>query len=168
MEAAGVRRLVFSSTAAVYGTPDLVPVSEDSPMRPENPYGRSKYMLEQILADRETAWGLNSACLRYFNAAGAHPSGEIGERHDPESHLIPIVLQVAAGQRAFVTVNGDDYATPDGTCVRDYIHVCDLAEAHTLALCHLLKIGEHGLQPGKRARVFDKQSDRCVSPRHRP
>jgi len=134
MNAAEVKRLVFSSTAAVYGTPETVPIREDSPLRPQNPYGRSKLMLEEILADCERAWGLKSACLRYFNAAGAHPSGTIGERHNPESHLIPIILQVALGQREFITIYGDDYETPDGTCIRDYIHVCDLAAAHTLAL----------------------------------
>jgi len=139
MEKAGVDRLVFSSTAAVYGTPDTVPIAETAPLHPENPYGRSKLMLENILADCEQAWGLKSACLRYFNAAGAHPFAGIGERHNPESHLIPIILQVALGQREFITVNGDDYATPDGTCIRDYIHVCDLATAHTLALTELLQ-----------------------------
>jgi UDP-glucose 4-epimerase len=138
MEKAGVKRLVFSSTAAVYGTPDTVPIAETASLHPENPYGRSKLMLENILADCDQAWGLKSACLRYFNAAGAHPSAGIGERHNPESHLIPIILQVALGQREFITVNGDDYATPDGTCIRDYIHVCDLAVAHTLALNELL------------------------------
>ena len=137
MNAAEVKRLVFSSTAAVYGTPETVPIREDSPLRPENPYGRSKLMLEEILADCERAWGLHSACLRYFNAAGAHPSGTIGERHNPESHLIPIILQVALIQREFITIYGDDYETPDGTCIRDYIHVCDLATAHTLALDQL-------------------------------
>jgi UDP-glucose 4-epimerase len=139
MERAGVNRLVFSSTAAVYGTPSMVPIDEDSPLKPENPYGRSKLVLENILADCEKAWGLKSASLRYFNAAGAHPAAGIGERHDPESHLIPIILQVASGKREFITVNGNDYDTPDGTCVRDYIHVCDLASAHTLALEELLK-----------------------------
>ena len=134
----GVKRFVFSSTAAVYGTPDSVPIIEDAQQHPENPYGQSKLMVEQILADCDRAWGLSSAVLRYFNAAGAHPSGEIGEAHEPESHLIPIVLQVALGERSHITVNGDDYATPDGTCVRDYIHVCDLASAHTLALKALL------------------------------
>lgn len=138
MESSGVKRFVFSSTAAVYGTPDVVPIVEDSPLKPENPYGHSKLMIEQVLADCDTAWGLKIACLRYFNAAGAHPSGEIGERHNPESHLIPIILQVASGQREFITVNGNDYTTPDGTCVRDYVHVCDLASAHSLALAALL------------------------------
>lgn len=138
MEKSGVKRFVFSSTAAVYGTPATIPIPEDAPLRPENPYGRSKLMVEEILTDCERAWGLRSARLRYFNAAGAHPSGEIGEAHDPESHLIPIILQVALGKRDAVTVNGEDYPTPDGTCVRDYIHVCDLAAAHTLALEALL------------------------------
>lgn len=139
MEKAGVKRLVFSSTAAVYGTPDTVPIAESAPLHPENPYGRSKLMLENILADCEQAWGIRSARLRYFNAAGAHPTDGIGERHNPESHLIPIILQVALGRCEFITVNGDDYDTPDGTCIRDYIHVCDLAEAHSLALEQLLK-----------------------------
>ncbi len=142
MEKAGVKRLVFSSTAAVYGTPSVVPIAESANLQPENPYGRSKLMLENVLTDCELAWGLKSACLRYFNAAGAHPSAEIGERHNPESHLIPIVLQVALGQREYVTVNGDDYATPDGTCIRDYIHVCDLVAAHSLALAKLMHEGE--------------------------
>jgi UDP-glucose 4-epimerase len=139
MEKAGVTRLVFSSTAAVYGTPDMVPIPEIAPLKPENPYGRSKLMVEDILADCQGAWGLDSARLRYFNAAGAHPSGETGEAHKPESHLIPLILQVALGQREFITINGDDYDTPDGTCVRDFIHVCDLASAHTLALEALLQ-----------------------------
>ncbi len=134
MAEAGVRRFVFSSTAAVYGTPAAVPIAEDAPLRPENPYGRTKLMVEQMLADCRRAWGLSYASLRYFNAAGAHASGEIGEAHEPESHLIPIVLQAALGKRETVTINGEDYDTPDGTCIRDFIHVCDLAEAHTLAL----------------------------------
>lgn len=134
MEEAQVRNFVFSSTAAVYGTPETVPISEDAPLRPENPYGRSKLMVEEILADCERAWGLKSAWLRYFNAAGAHPDGGIGEAHEPESHLIPLILQVALGKRDAISINGDDYDTPDGTCIRDYIHVCDLASAHTLAL----------------------------------
>lgn len=142
MQAAGVRRFVFSSTAAVYGTSSSVPISETSTLHPENPYGHSKLMIEQVLADCEPAWGLKSARLRYFNAAGAHPAGTIGEAHDPESHLIPIILQVALGKRESVTVNGDDYPTPDGTCIRDYIHVCDLATAHTLSLRALLDGGE--------------------------
>lgn len=138
MRDAGVTRFVFSSTAAVYGTPETVPISEDAPLHPENPYGHSKLMIEQVLADCERAWGLRSARLRYFNAAGAQPDRSIGEAHDPESHLIPIILQVALGKREVITVNGDDYPTPDGTCIRDYIHVRDLASAHTLALRALL------------------------------
>lgn len=139
MKKAGVNKFVFSSTAAVYGTPDTVPIYENALLHPENPYGRSKLMVEEILADCEIAWGLQSARLRYFNAAGAHPSGDIGEAHNPESHLIPIILQVALGQRDFININGVDYDTPDNTCVRDYIHVCDLASAHTLALKTLLQ-----------------------------
>ncbi len=138
MRDAGVTRFVFSSTAAVYGTPDTVPICEDAPLHPENPYGHSKLMIEQVLADCERAWSLRSARLRYFNAAGAHPDRRIGEAHDPESHLIPIILQVALGKREVITINGEDYPTPDGTCTRDYIHVCDLASAHTLALRALL------------------------------
>ncbi len=134
MAEAGVRRFVFSSTAAVYGTPSAVPIPEDAPLHPENPYGRTKLMVEQMLEDCRRAWGLGYASLRYFNAAGAHLSGEIGEAHEPESHLIPIVLDVALGRREAVTINGEDYDTPDGTCIRDFIHVCDLSEAHTLAL----------------------------------
>jgi UDP-glucose 4-epimerase len=134
MAEAGVRRFVFSSTAAVYGTPEAIPIAEDAPLHPENPYGRTKLMVEQMLADCRRAWGLSYACLRYFNAAGAHESAEIGEAHEPESHLIPIVLQAALGRRESLTINGEDYDTPDGTCIRDFIHVCDLTEAHTLAL----------------------------------
>ncbi|CAH2029926.1 UDP-glucose 4-epimerase GalE [Trichlorobacter ammonificans] len=142
MQEAGVTRFVFSSTAAVYGTPSEIPLTESAELRPENPYGRSKLMVEQILADCAHAWGLRSACLRYFNAAGAHPTAGIGEAHHPESHLIPIVLQTALGMRDSVSINGDDYPTPDGTCIRDYIHVCDLAAAHTLALRYLLDGGD--------------------------
>ena len=142
MRATRIDRLVFSSTCAVYGIPDSVPIPEENPRRPINPYGRSKHMIEQILADYRNAYGLQSVCLRYFNAAGADPDGEIGEAHDPEPHLIPLVLDAAAGKRAHVTVFGDDYPTRDGTCVRDYIHVSDLAEAHVLAARHLLSGGE--------------------------
>jgi UDP-glucose 4-epimerase len=138
MERAGVRKFILSSTAAVFGSPDRIPIPEEAPLRPENPYGRSKLMVEEILADCEKSWGLKYISLRYFNAAGAHPSCEIGEVHDPESHLIPVILQVALGKRDVITINGDDYDTPDGTCIRDYIHVCDLAAAHTLAIDELL------------------------------
>lgn len=139
MQDAGVKRFVFSSTAAVYGTPSEVPITESADLHPENPYGHSKSMIERVLADCDQAWGLKSACLRYFNAAGALPSSEIGEAHHPESHLIPLILQVALGRRDSICINGTDYDTPDGTCIRDYIHVCDLASAHTLALEALLR-----------------------------
>jgi UDP-glucose 4-epimerase len=132
MRAAGVARIVFSSTAAVYGEPAKQPIEEDDATAPSNPYGESKLAFERALAWYGQAYGLRSASLRYFNAAGA--SARCGERHDPETHLIPIVLQAAAGRRAGVTVYGDDYPTRDGTCLRDYVHVLDLAEAHALAL----------------------------------
>lgn len=131
---AEVRFFVLSSTAAVYGEPEKVPIAEGDRELPTNPYGRSKLFVEKILADLRTAHGLESVSLRYFNAAGADPSGEIGEDHRPESHLIPLVLQAAAGIRESIAVFGDDYDTPDGTCIRDYIHVNDLAAAHVLAL----------------------------------
>jgi len=130
----GINKLIFSSSCATYGVPDTVPIREDHPQRPINPYGASKLMIERMLRDFDVAHGLQSISLRYFNAAGADPDGEIGELHDPETHLIPLVLDVAAGSRPYVTVFGDDYDTPDGTCVRDYIHVTDLADAHVLAL----------------------------------
>ena len=132
MHAAGVARIVFSSTAAVYGEPAKQPIEEDDPTAPSNPYGESKLAFERALAWYGGAYGLRSVALRYFNAAGA--SARAGERHDPETHLIPIVLQAAAGRRGAVTIYGDDYATRDGTCLRDYVHVLDLAEAHALAL----------------------------------
>jgi UDP-arabinose 4-epimerase len=130
----GIETLIFSSTCATYGIPCQVPISEDHPQRPINPYGMSKLMIEQILRDFDHAHGLRSISLRYFNAAGADPHGEIGESHDPETHLIPLVLDAAVGFRPVITVFGDDYDTPDGTCIRDYIHVSDLADAHILAL----------------------------------
>jgi UDP-glucose 4-epimerase len=137
MREAGVSRIVFSSTTATYGVPQRVPITEDTPQQPINPYGFSKLAVERALADYATAYGLAYAALRYFNAAGASPDGDLGEDHQPETHLIPIVLQVALGQREHVTVFGDDYPTPDGTCIRDYVHIDDLAAAHTLALDHL-------------------------------
>lgn len=137
----GVRRLVFSSSAAIFGEPEAVPIVEAHPRRPVNPYGRTKWMVEQILADYDRAYGLRSVSLRYFNAAGAHPEGLLGERHEPESHLIPIVLQAAAGLREHVQVLGRAYPTPDGTCIRDYVHVQDLCAAHGLALQTLLDGG---------------------------
>ncbi len=134
MKAAGVGKIVFSSTCATYGVPERSPIREDCPQRPINPYGRSKLAVEWLLADWCAAYGLGYAALRYFNAAGASPSGLIGEDHDPETHLIPLVLQVALGQRPHLAIFGEDYPTPDGSCIRDYIHVDDLAEAHILAL----------------------------------
>lgn len=134
MRGCGVNRLVFSSTAAVYGLPDRVPITEDTATNPINPYGRAKLGVEQVLADYAAAYGLGYAALRYFNAAGASPDGDLGEDHDPETHLIPIILRAALGLRDGVEVFGTDYPTPDGTCVRDYVHVEDLAEAHLLAL----------------------------------
>lgn len=136
-----VSRFLFSSTAAVYGYPDQIPVQGSAVKNPMSPYGRSKWMIEQVLGDLDTAYGLRSMALRYFNAAGADPDGELGERHDPEAHLIPLALQVARGRKECLDTYGDDYATPDGTCVRDYIHVMDLCEVHLLALSHLLAGG---------------------------
>ena len=130
----GIDKFIFSSTCATYGIPETVPISEDHPQRPINPYGASKLMIERMLQDFDVAHGLRSISLRYFNAAGADPDGEIGEAHDPETHLIPLVLDAAAGKRSAITIFGDDYETPDGTCIRDYIHVADLADAHVLAL----------------------------------
>lgn len=132
-----IDKLVFSSTAATYGLPKQVPITEDEPNQPINPYGRSKLMVEQMLFDFAAAHGLQSAIMRYFNAAGASPDGEIGEAHDPETHLIPLALDAVAGKGPPLTVFGEDYPTPDGTCIRDYIHVGDLADAHVLALDRL-------------------------------
>ncbi|MCG0287620.1 MULTISPECIES: UDP-glucose 4-epimerase GalE [Streptomyces] len=132
MRDAGVRTLVFSSTAATYGEPDQVPITEDLPTAPTNPYGASKLAVDHMISGECAAHGLAAVSLRYFNVAGAY--GAYGERHDPESHLIPLVLQVAQGRREAISVFGEDYPTPDGTCVRDYIHVADLADAHLLAL----------------------------------
>jgi UDP-glucose 4-epimerase len=134
----GVMRLVFSSTAAVFGEPQRTPIDEQHRLAPINPYGWSKLMVEQMLQDWRRAYGFESVCLRYFNAAGADPGGELGERHEPETHLIPLVLQAASGRRPHITVFGDDYDTPDGTCIRDYVHVADLCSAHLLALRRLL------------------------------
>jgi UDP-glucose 4-epimerase len=139
MRAASVQRLIFSSTAATFGEPHYTPIDERHPQAPINPYGRSKLMIEQVLEDYDRAYGLKSVCLRYFNAAGADPQGELGERHDPETHLIPLVLQAASGRRADIAVFGRDYDTPDGTCIRDYIHINDLCQAHWLALQSLMK-----------------------------
>lgn len=141
----GVNRFIFSSTAAVFGEPAYVPIDEAHPQQPINPYGRTKWMVEQALADYDRAYGLKSVALRYFNAAGAHPEALLGERHDPETHLIPLVLQVASGRRDAIQVFGQDYDTPDGTCIRDYIHIMDLAEAHWLALVRLMGGGPSGV-----------------------
>jgi len=135
----GVNHFVFSSTAAIFGEPEYSPIDESHPQQPINPYGRSKLMVEQILEDYDTAYGLKSVALRYFNAAGADPDGELGERHNPETHLIPLVLQAASGRRDSISVFGNDYETTDGTCVRDYIHINDLCDAHMLALSKLQK-----------------------------
>jgi UDP-glucose 4-epimerase len=139
MMAASVKNIIFSSTCATYGIPKVVPVDENHPQHPINSYGMSKLMVEQILADFAKAYGLNSVIFRYFNAAGAHPSGLLGEDHDPETHLIPLVLMTALGLRDSVSIFGTDYPTPDGSCIRDYIHVGDLAHAHVLGLEYLLK-----------------------------
>lgn len=138
----GIGQFIFSSTCATYGIPQVSPIPETHPQDPVNPYGASKLMIERMLRDFDLAHGLRSIALRYFNAAGADPDGEIGEVHDPETHLIPLVLDAAAGRRPWVTVFGDDYETPDGTCIRDYIHVTDLAQAHVLAL-QALESGVH-------------------------
>lgn len=137
---AGVRRFVFSSSCATYGEPDAVPISEDQPQRPANPYGWSKLIIEQVLSSYDRAYEMKFVSLRYFNAAGAH--GGFGEHHDPEPHLIPRVLSVAAGALPHVEVYGTDYPTPDGTAIRDYIHIADLAQAHVLALAHLRAGGD--------------------------
>jgi UDP-glucose-4-epimerase GalE len=136
-----VRAFVFSSTCAVYGAPERLPIVEETPKNPINPYGASKLMVERILADYDAAYGLRHAALRYFNAAGADPSGQIGERRDVETHLVPLVLDAVLGRRPALSILGDDYPTRDGTAVRDYIHVSDLAEAHVRALRHLLDGG---------------------------
>jgi UDP-arabinose 4-epimerase len=139
---AGVRHFVFSSTCAVYGTPERIPITEQTPREPINPYGATKLAFENALEAYDRAYGIRSARLRYFNAAGADDSGEIGELHDPETHLIPLALSATSPDGSELQVFGDDYPTPDGTCLRDYIHVNDLADAHVRALQHLEKGGE--------------------------
>jgi UDP-glucose-4-epimerase GalE len=134
MKECGIRRFVFSSTCATYGVPERVPITEDTPQNPINPYGRSKLAVEWMLQDSAHAWGLGACALRYFNACGAAADGSIGEDHDPETHLIPLVLFAATGRQPHVKVFGTDYPTPDGTCIRDYIHVDDLAAAHRVAI----------------------------------
>ena len=138
MVAANIKTFVFSSTCATYGVPQQTPITEDHPQAPINPYGATKLMVERILQDFDVAYGLKSVIFRYFNAAGADPDGVIGEDHNPETHLIPLILLTALGKRDAITIYGSDYPTPDGTCLRDYIHVTDLAEAHVLGLEYLL------------------------------
>ncbi len=142
MRKAHVNKIVFSSTAAVYGEPEKTPIKEDFPHCPTNVYGRTKLVIEDMMRDFTNAYGLNYVALRYFNAAGAAADGSIGEDHDPESHLIPLILKTAQGVREHISIYGTDYPTPDGTCLRDYIHVIDLAEAHILAMKYLLNGGK--------------------------
>lgn len=139
-----VKHFIFSSTAATFGEPEYVPIDEAHSQRPINPYGASKLMVERLLQDYHSAHGLNSVCLRYFNACGADPEGELGECHEPETHLIPLILQAASGRRESITVFGRDYATEDGTCIRDYIHIEDLCSAHALALEALVQGKKQG------------------------
>jgi UDP-glucose-4-epimerase GalE len=171
-----IGRLVFSSTAATYGVPEKVPITEDEPQRPINPYGSGKLAVERALADYAVAYGLGYAALRYFNAAGASPDGSIGEDHDPETHLIPLILQAVLGQKPSIEVFGVDYPTPDGTCIRDYIHVDDLAEAHLLALerlepgkglCYNLGIGR-GYSVREVIRTAEKVTGKAVPVREGP
>jgi UDP-glucose 4-epimerase len=147
MVKAKVNKIIFSSTCATYGNPQEIPITEDHPQDPINPYGATKLMVERILRDFDQPYGLKSVVFRYFNAAGADPDGEIGEWHEPETHLIPLVLDVAAGTRDTVQIYGTDYPTPDGTCIRDYIHVTDIAQAHLLGLRELIT--------GKPSNVFN-------------
>jgi len=141
MLGAGIYKFVFSSTCATYGVPQFIPLTEEHPQHPINPYGATKLMVERILSDFDIAYGLKYVSFRYFNAAGADPSGILGEDHNPETHLIPLVLQTALGKRSSISIFGTDYPTPDGTCIRDYIHVTDLATAHILGLEYLLQGG---------------------------
>ena len=138
----GIKNIIFSSTCATYGIPEYIPLTEEHPQNPINPYGSGKLMIEKMLQDFDTAHGIKSVSLRYFNAAGADPDGDIGEDHTPETHLIPLVLDVALGRSEMIKIFGTDYDTPDGTCIRDYIHVSDLADAHVLALEYLRKKGK--------------------------
>lgn len=142
MVAANINKFVFSSTCAIYGMPQEVPMTEHHPQNPLSPYATSKWMVEKILADFDFAYGLKSVAFRYFNASGANPDGLLGEDHNPETHLIPLVLQTALGKRESISILGTDYDTPDGTCLRDYIHVSDLADAHVLGLKYLLEGGK--------------------------
>ena len=168
----GVRHIVFSSSCASYGLPESVPLREDHPQRPVNPYGESKWFIERVLDWYGQAYGLNWISLRYFNAAAADPEGEIGGEHEPETHLIPLVIQAALGQRPFVEIFGTDYPTPDGTAIRDYVHVTDLAEAHVRALRYLANGGSSmalnlGTGQGHSVREVIQAVER-VSGRHFP
>jgi len=147
MRSASVNKIVFSSTCATYGVPETIPIPESHPQNPINPYGMSKLMVEKVLADFDHAYDFKSVCFRYFNAAGADPEGLIGEDHSPETHLIPLILLTALGKRKSISIFGTDYPTEDGTCIRDYIHVTDLAQAHVLGLKHLLA--------GKESQIFN-------------
>ena len=151
----GLNHFIFSSSAAVYGFPEKTPITENSPLKPINPYGRSKLFIEEILKDLDISDGIKSICLRYFNAAGASPIGDIGENHIPETHLIPLIMRSIIDKNYSLTVFGTDYATPDGTCIRDYIHVNDLASAHVLALDYLLS--------QKKSDVFNLGNERGFS-----
>lgn len=176
MRAASVWRIVFSSTTATYGQPDKMPITESMLQLPINPYGFSKLVIEHALTDYANAYGFGCAALRYFNAAGASPEGDIGEDHDPESHLIPLILQTALGQRDDIGIFGDDYPTPDGTCIRDYIHVDDLADAHLKALALLepssnlqLNLGTGKGQSVKAViEACRRVTGRSISARHEP
>jgi UDP-glucose 4-epimerase len=142
-----LKKLIFSSTCATYGNPHEIPLTEEHPQNPINPYGWGKFMVEQILKDYSSAYDLRYVSLRYFNAAGADPDGDVGERHYPETHLIPLILDAAIGHREDIKIFGTDYDTPDGTCIRDYIHVTDLADAHLKAMKYL--------EAGKKSQVFN-------------
>lgn len=155
MKEYGCNKIIFSSTCATYGEPKQIPITEDMPQHPINPYGASKLMVERIFKDYHEAYGLEYVVLRYFNAAGADPEGEIGENHNPETHLIPLVLDAASGKREDIKVFGTDYSTSDGSCIRDYIHVYDLATAHLLAL--------HYLEQGKGSNFFNLGNERGTS-----
>jgi UDP-glucose 4-epimerase len=150
-----IKKLVFSSTAAIFGLPQYIPIDELHPTSPINPYGITKLVIERVLSDYGRAYGFNSVCLRYFNAAGADPGGLLGERHDPETHLIPVALQVASGRLTSLKIYGDDYDTADGTCMRDYVHVEDLCSAHLLALEHLFSGGD--------SRSYNLGNGKCYS-----
>ncbi|MGG6267272.1 UDP-glucose 4-epimerase GalE [Leptolyngbya sp. AN03gr2] len=145
MVAASIEHFVFSSTCALYGVPQFVPITEDHPQAPISPYATTKWMVEKILQDFDAAYHLKSVSFRYFNASGADPDGRLGEDHHPESHLIPLILLTALGQRDSISILGTDYPTPDGTCIRDYIHVSDLAQAHVLGLQYLLEGGDRNV-----------------------